>query len=150
MKYIRKVRKLIYNILDNYYQQDNSDYYYYSLDLINYENEFECLVNEKKIGIYSSINENEILIIFKLLEMLYERNYKFIIEIYNKFTFDININFNESLDDTDFWIKLFRKFFDINKINIQKYNNIPITLKNYKTRKNVKYYNIKDIKEKFF
>jgi hypothetical protein len=151
---IRKIRQLIFNLLEYYSNKEldykSSKYYYYSLNLNNYNNEFLCLVNEKKIGLYTKLKNKDIIICIKLLEMLYERDYDFILVVYEFFMCNIKINFIESLDDIIFWKKLFSKYYELNKIKILKYENLPSTLKNYKTKKYAKYYKIDDIKNDFY
>ena len=151
---IQKIRKLILNLLEYYtckeIRNNKNDYYYYSVNLKNYDSEFMCLLNEKKIGLYSNLNKIDLKIIFRLLQMLYERDYMFLVNIYNMFIFEIQISFVKSLENINFWLELFNKYYKINEVNIIKHANIPQSLKNYKTKKTTKFYKIEEIRNTYF
>jgi hypothetical protein len=157
MIHIQKIRKLIFNLLEYYSnkdQQHSDKYLYYTYSSSNFLSEFECLMNEKRIGVYTNLCEIDALICINLLAMLYEREFKFIIKLY-KFIFDNNISiesikFEESLDNTNFWIKLLNIYYLHYKLEPTKYNMIPIPYKNYKSKKSQIFYKINEIKIKFY
>ena len=157
MIHIQKIRKLIYNLLEYYSNKEckaSTIPYYYSSNTNKFLTEFECLSSEKKIGIFSKLSKSNILICIKLLEMLYERNYNFITNMY-KFIFendiiDNYIEFDKSLDNLTFWILLFKKYYSINKIKLEKFIELPKSLKNYKTKKTQKFYKINEIITEYY
>jgi len=156
MKHIQKIRKLIYNLLINYYNKElehSANTTYYTISTNKYTTEFECLSNEKRIGIYTKLNKINSLICLHLLEMLYERKYKFLLFIYlkNDFIESLdNINFFESLDNTKLWKKLLKNYFKENKIKLDNTIDIPLPLKNYKAKKPQKFYEINEIINSFY
>lgn len=157
MIHIQKIRKLIYNLLEYYSNKESKSItksYYYLLNTNNFLTEFECLSSEKKIGILSKLPKTDVLICIKLLEMLYERDYNFITNTY-KFIFendiiDKYIEFDKSLDNLKFWIKLFKKFYSINKTKPEKFIELPKSLKNYKTKKTQKFYQVNEIITEYY
>lgn len=139
MLHVQQIRKLIYNILTYYYKKENKikkQKQYYNYNLTEYQSEFECLISEKRIGIYTALNKKDSLICLKLLEMLYERNYVQLLNIYSN-------NILDTFDNIKLWINTLKIYF-IN-IKINKYKIIPEPLKNYKTKKPQKFYEINDI-----
>lgn len=157
MIYIQKIRKLVFKLLEFYDDKDQNcldKYLYYTYCSSDYLSEFECLMNEKRIGINTNLCEIDALICINLLGMLYEREFKFVIKLY-KFIFDYNISierigFEESLDNIDFWIKLLNKYYIHFGFKPEKYNMIPIPYKNYKSKKIQKFYLINEVKSKFY
>lgn len=147
MIHIQKIRKLIYNLLINYYNKElksERSSTYYTVCTNKYTTEFQCLSNEKRIGIYTKLSKTESLICLHLLEMLYERKYKFLLFIYS------GNNFVESLEDIKFWHKLLKNYFKENKIKLDKSTDIPLPLKNYKAKKPQKFYEINEISNYFY
>jgi hypothetical protein len=157
MIYIQKIRKLVFNLLEYYEDKDHKcldKYLYYTYCSSDYSYEFECLMNEKRIGINTNLCKIDALICINLLGMLYEREFKFIIKLY-KFIFDYNISiekveFEESLDNINFWIKLLNKYYIYFGFKPEVYNMIPIPYKNYKAKKNQRFYLINEVKTKFY
>lgn len=153
MIFVKKIRKLLYNILDYYDDKSNKkDYYYYVYESNKYISEFDCMSNEKRIGILSKLTQPDIIVCIKILEMLYERNYDFLLDIYkNQNIIDIVIDdFSKSLDDIKLWIKSIQRYFKFNNMKIKKYKTIPTPCKNYKAKTEQKYYEIKEIKEVYY
>ena len=152
MIHVQKIRKLIYNLLEYYSKKESKalkNFHYYSSNTNNFLTEFECLSSEKKIGILSKLSETNVVICIKLLEMLYERNYSFITNIYMP-VFENDIEFDKSFDNLKFWIKLFKKYYSINKFTPEKFNELPKSLKNYKSKKTQKFYEINEIITEYY
>lgn len=144
---------MLCDILEFYNNKEmklNDDQYYYIYESCNYMSEFQCMSNDKRIGLQSKLKKSDISVCIKILEMLYERNYDFLLEIYkNQNLYDIVIDdFCESLNDSNLWIQSIKKYNKINKITIKKYETIPLPYKNYKNKP--KYYEIGQIKEEYF
>jgi hypothetical protein len=142
MLYAYQIRKLIHEILNYFHNKEikkDKEKCYYNYIITEYQNEFECLINENKIGIYTNLNKKDSIICLKLLEMLYERNYQTFTNLY------FLINKYENIKD---WITVLKLSF--NNIKLNKYKIIPIPLKNYKTKKPQKFYEINDIIKFFY
>ena len=156
MIFVQKIRKLIYDLLDYYYTKERKskkEQVYYVQCTNDYFSEFECLLNEKRIGLYTSLSKNDANTCIKLLEMLYERDYKFLLNVYrlqNEVIEDIELEFSYSLDNAKFWVVSLKEYFSENKIKLEKHDIMPPALKNYKSKKNQKFYLINEIKNEFF
>ena len=158
MKYIQKIRKLIYNLL-NYYELKETKYkknhkHYFSYKSNSFQTEFECLSAENRIGINSNFTEKKAIICLNLLKMLYDHNYEFLLIVY-KFIidndiFDENISFHKTLDNPKLWTKMLRFYYKDNDININKYMDMPKPLKNFKSKFKQTFYHIEDIKTNYF
>ena len=155
---VRKIRKLIYNLL-NYYELKETKYeknqqYYFLYESTLFQTEFECLSSENRIGINSKINDKKAIICLNLLKMLYDRNYDFLIVVYTFITdndiFDENIIFCKTLDKPKLWTQMLSFYFNNNVININKYSERPRPLKNFKSKFKQIFYNIQDIKTNYF
>jgi hypothetical protein len=139
-----------YNLITNSLKQvkkeldSEHEAVYCTFNTSNYTTEFECLSNEKRIGIYTKLNKINSIICLELLKMLYQRNYKFLLYIYS------GNNFVESLDDTNFWRSLLKNHFRENKINITRSNDLPIPLKNYKAKTQQKFFTIDEITNQYY
>jgi len=177
MLHVQQIRKLIYDILNYYYEKENKikkQKQYCNYDLNEYQNEFECLINEKRIGIYTNLSKKDALICLKLFEMLYERNYILLLNIYYmkelKQSEDSKDNIeakrknymkelkqsedsagstkrNASEDRSNVDVKYCINVLKtyFDTIKLNKYKVIPEPLKNYKAKKPQKFYQINDI-----
>jgi hypothetical protein len=158
MSYSHRLRKLIHLLLEHYDNKESKkskdkEYLFYVCVNVNFLSEFECLSQEKRIGIKTKLGKLDNFICLKLLEMLYERDYSFFQKLFN-FIIDIdemdkNVDFEKSLKDIKFWLKLFQKYNKFNKIKIGKFKTIPIPLNYYKAI-TPKFYQINEIKETFY
>jgi hypothetical protein len=154
MIYVQKIRKLIYNLL-NYYEKneikyDNYQNYYFSYKSVYYKSEFDCLSAEYKIGINSKFTDKKAFICLNLLKMLYDRDYEYFHTIYtfiiDNDLFEEKISFYETLNNPKLWTKILSSYYNYNNINIDKFDEIPKSLKNFKTKVKQKFYNINEIK----
>ena len=177
MLYVQQIRKIIYDILTYYYEKENKiqkQKQYCNYNLNEYQNEFECLINEKRLGIYTNLNKKDALICLKLFEMLYERNYILLLNIYymkeSKQSEDSKDNIEakrknymkESKQSEDSVRSMERNasggrskddiksWINVLKtyfdtIKLNRYKIIPEPLKNYKAKKPQKFYQINDI-----
>jgi hypothetical protein len=153
-----RLRKLIYLLLEHYENKEiknkAKEPQYYICINVNFLSEFECLSQEKRIGIKTKLGKIDNYICLKILEMLYERDYSFFQNLYN-FIIDIDemdkdADFEKSLKDVKFWLKLFQKYNKYNKLKIGKYKTPPTPLNYYKAKKPQKFYEINEIKESFY
>lgn len=153
MIFVQKIRKMLNDILEYYGDKENKSNnieYYYIFESPHYMSEFQCLSNEKRIGLQSKLKKSNVYVCIKILEMLYERNYDFLLDLYkNQNLYDVVINdFCESLDDPNLWKNLIKKYYKTNQIKLSKYDAIPVPHRNYKTKP--KYYEISQIQEEYF
>jgi hypothetical protein len=158
MIYVQKIRKLIYNLLNYYelketkYKKDQSYYFLYKSSL--YKSEFECLSAEYKIGIDSKFTDKKAFICLNLLKMLHDRDYEFLVTVYTYIIdydlFEENISFHDTLDNPKLWTKMLSYYYQDNEININKFFNVPTTLKNFKTKFKQRFYHIQEIKTSYF
>jgi hypothetical protein len=156
MIHVQKIRKLIYNLL-NYYELKETKYkkkYYYLYKSIFFKSEFECLSAEFKIGIDSKLTDKKAFICLNLLKMLHDRDYEYLLTIYTYIIdndiFEENISFHETLNNPELWTRMLSSYYQDNEININKFNEIPRYLKNYKTKFKQRFYYIQDIKNYYF
>ena len=157
MIHIQKIRKLIYNLL-NYYELKESNHkkksYYYLYKSKLFQSEFECLSTENRIGLDTNFSDKKAIICLNLLKMLYDRDYEYLINIYNYMInndiFDEYIEFKDTLDNPQLWTKILSMYYNKNEININKYDRIPRPLKNFKAKVKQKFYNIEEIKNYFY
>lgn len=147
------MRQLIHNLLNYYklkeYKYNKNQQYYFVYKSKLFQSEFECLSTENKIGIHSKFNDKKAIICLNLLKMLYDRDYNFLVCVYTYIIdnniFDKNIKFDKTLDDCKLWTKMLSVYYDNNEINIIKYDEMPKSLKNYKTKCKQTFYHIDNI-----
>ena len=158
MIYVQKIRKLIYNLL-NYYElkeikhiNNYNHYYLYKSKL--YLTDFECLSTENRIGLNTVLNNKKAIICLNLLKMLHDRDYEFLITVYTYIVdndlFDENIEFHTTLKSPKMWIQMLSMYFDNNDININKFNQIPRPLKNYKSKFKQRFFEVSEIKNYYY
>lgn len=158
MIHVRKIRKLIYELLNYYelkeikYKKNQQYYFLYKSNL--YQTEFECLSTENRIGINSKFNDKIAIICLNLLKMLYEHDYEFLINVHTYISdndfFDKNIPFHKTLVNPKIWTQMLSVYYANNEINIIKYIEIPKPLKNFKAKFKQTFYCIEDIKNNYF
>jgi len=68
MLHVQQLRRLIYDMLTYYSKKESKlkkEKAYYNYKLNQYQSEFECLINENKIGIYTNLTKKDIIICLK-------------------------------------------------------------------------------------